>query len=88
MDFKMIIEIIGWASTVLFVGSFLVKERAALHLIGFFACIFKLVYSYEHAVWPLFVNWVILLFVQAYQFFVYRRQKNQDVLEPKEELAA
>lgn len=74
------IEVIGWTSTVLFVSSFLVKDRAKLHLIGFIACIFKLVYSYEHAVWPLFVNWVILFFVQLYQFLVYRNHKvtNQD----------
>jgi hypothetical protein len=68
-----LIEAIGWASTVLFVTSFLVRNRSVLHLLGFFACILKLIYSYEHAVWPLFVNWVILLFVQAYQYFAYRR---------------
>jgi hypothetical protein len=69
-----LIEAIGWASTVLFVTSFLVRNRSVLHLLGFFACILKLIYSYEHAVWPLFVNWVILLFVQAYQYFAYRRE--------------
>lgn len=66
------IEIIGWLSTIIFVASFMVKDRATLHLLGFVACIFKLVYSYQHAVWPLFVNWVILLFVQAYQFYAHR----------------
>ena len=87
MDWHLIIEIIGWTSTILFVASFLVKDRSVLHLIGFFACIFKLIYSYEHAVWPLFVNWVILLFVQAYQFFKYRK-KSTEVITAKEELAA
>lgn len=72
LQFFYFIEAIGWASTVLFVSSFLVRNRSVLHLLGFFACILKLIYSYQHAVWPLFVNWVILLFVQAYQFFVYR----------------
>jgi len=72
LTFHYVIEAIGWASTVLFVASFLVRNRSALHAIGFFACILKLIYSYQHAVWPLFVNWVILLFVQAYQYLAYR----------------
>ena len=63
------LEAIGWLSAILFVASFLVKNRSTLHLLGAVACIFKLIYSYEHAVWPLFANWVILIVVQTVQFF-------------------
>lgn len=62
------LEAIGWLSTILFVLSFMVKDRSMLHLLGAIACVFKLIYSYEHAVWPLFANWVILIFVQTIQF--------------------
>lgn len=74
MDSGVIIEVIGWASTVLLVASFLLKERSSLHLVGFIACILKIVYTYAHAVWPLFVNWVLLLVIQGYQYFIYRKR--------------
>jgi hypothetical protein len=65
-------EWVGWLSTALFLGSFCLKDRAQLHLVGFIACIFKMIYSYHHAVWPLFVNWVILLVVDLIQWVRYR----------------
>jgi ABC-type sulfate transport system permease component len=69
------IDALGWISTVLFLGSFLFKDRATLHLVGFVACIFKMAYSYHHAVWPLFTNWVILLVVDAVQWWRYKAGK-------------
>lgn len=74
MEWTTIIETIGWASTVLLVASFLLKERSSLHLVGFLACILKLIYTYAHAVWPLFVNWLLLLIIQGYQYFIYRKR--------------
>lgn len=70
-----IVEIIGWISTVLFVLSFVVKDRVTLHGLGAVACVFKLIYSYHHQVWPLFVNWVILIIVQVIQVIRLRAQK-------------
>ena len=84
MDSNLMIEIIGWTSTVLFVVSLLVKERSLLHLLGFIACFFKIYYCYEKAVWPLFTNWVILLFVQAWQFYVHREtaERRSSIIQP------
>ena len=67
-----VIEAIGWGATILFVASFLVKQRSLLHLLGFAACIFKMVYSYHYHVWPLFANWVILFFIEIVQWWRYR----------------
>lgn len=61
------IETIGWLSTLILIWSYLAEERLNLHIIGFAACVFKLIYTYYHEVWPLFANWLIILIIQAYK---------------------
>lgn len=68
------LEVIGWSATALFVSSFLVKKRSLLHFLGFTACILKMIYSYEYHVWPLFANWVILFFIDIYQWYTYHKK--------------
>jgi hypothetical protein len=77
-----LIEVIGWTSTVLFISSFLVKKRSVLHAVGFIACLFKMVYSYHYAVWPLFVNWVVLIGVQLYQWRHHHVAEADDLTSP------
>lgn len=72
--YDIIIECIGWASTLILVASFFLQKRSSLHLVGFLACVLKLIYTYEHEVWPLFANWAILVVVQAYLYIMHRKK--------------
>jgi len=73
IPWPIVLEVIGWGATVLFISSFLVKKPSLLHLLGFTACIFKMIYSYQYHVWPLFVNWVLLFFIEIVQWWRYRK---------------
>lgn len=75
------IDALGWLATAMFSTSFLVKRRMLLHALGTLACIPKLIYSYEHGVWPLFANWLILLPIEAYQWWRYRTDKSKPTIE-------
>lgn len=70
-----LIEVIGWLGTLVLVLSYLVKTRLSLHIIAFISCCLKLYYCYQHAVWPLFANWVALFFVHVYKIYVLRLEK-------------
>lgn len=61
------LEIIGWIGTALLIFSYLSKGRMSLHAIAFISTAMKTYYCYEREVWPLFTNWVILLFVHIYK---------------------
>ncbi|MCX6131443.1 MAG: hypothetical protein NTX25_20565 [Proteobacteria bacterium] len=64
-----LLEVIGWLSTLILVASYLMRDRRHLHSITLVACVFKAIYSYNYQVWPLFTNWVILFFVQIWQIY-------------------
>lgn len=66
-------SILGWAGTIIFVASFLVKDRALLHALGLVGCIVKLVYTSHYRLWPLVVNWVLLIIIESVQWFRYRK---------------
>lgn len=65
--------IVGWTGTVIFVASFLVKDRALLHALGLVGCLVKLGYTYHIQAWPLVVNWVLLIIIETVQWFRYRK---------------
>lgn len=66
-------SIVGWTGTVIFVASFLIKDRALLHALGLVGCIVKLGYTYHYRLWPLVVNWVLLIIIEGIQWYRYRR---------------
>lgn len=75
------VEIIGWIGTGFLVFSYLPKNRITLHSIALISSILKLYYTYEHRVWPLFVNWVVLIGVHLYKicqlYLVQRRVRRE-----------
>jgi len=71
------IEVIGWVGTLILVLSYLVKTRLSLHIIALVSCLLKLVYCYEHAVWPLFANWAVLVFVHIYKIHMLILEKKR-----------
>jgi hypothetical protein len=74
-------SIIGWTGTVIFVASFLVRDRALLHLLGLVGCMVKLVYTYHFRLWPLVVNWVLLIIIESVQWVRYRKDNAKPSLE-------
>lgn len=64
--------IIGWLGTAIFVASFLVKNRGLLHLFGLFGCVVKLAYTWHYDLWPLAANWVLLIGIEAVQWWRHR----------------
>lgn len=74
-------QTIGWLGTFIFVTSFLVKKRSLLHLLGLIGCIVKLVYTLHYLLWPLVVNWVLLIIIEAVQFCRYRKDSSKPTLD-------
>lgn len=72
-----LIEAIGWIGTALLVVSYLIKDRKNLHFIALISTLLKLSYTYVHAVWPLFFNWLILIVVHCIQLFKIFREKGK-----------
>lgn len=70
-------SIIGWAGTAIFVASFIVKDRALLHLLGLIGCTVKLVYTYHYRLWPLIVNWGLLIIIECVQWVRYRKDHSK-----------
>ncbi len=71
---------LGWVGTVIFVGSFLIKDRAYLHLLGLVGCVVKLVYTWHYSLWPLVVNWILLIVIEAVQWWRYRHDHQKPTL--------
>lgn len=67
-------NILGWVGAAVFVTSFLVKSRSLLHLLGLLGSVIKLVYTWHYKLWPLAVNWAILIVIEAIQWW--RNRKN------------
>lgn len=74
-------ELVGWAGTVVFVASFLVKDRALLHFLGFVGCIIKLRYTYHYKLWPLVVNWILLIIIEWVQWMRYKKDHSKPTVE-------
>ena len=61
------LEVIGWVGTGFLVFSYLPTNRITLHWIALISSVLKLYYTFEHRVWPLFVNWLVLIVVHVYK---------------------
>jgi hypothetical protein len=40
-----------------------------------------MIYSYHYHVWPLFVNWVLLFFIELYQWRSYKSEEQASIDE-------
>jgi len=63
-----IIEVIGWLSTVLFLVSIVMKDRAHLHLLGILSSVTTGIYAYSHGATAIWVKWVIAFFFHGYMW--------------------
>ncbi len=65
---KILIEVIGWISTLLFLISILLPNRVQLHALGVFTAITTGIYAYAHGATAIWVKWAIALFFHAYMW--------------------
>lgn len=75
--------IIGWVGTSIFVASFLVRDRSLLHLLGLIGCVVKLIYTLHYQLTPLVVNWVLLIVIEAFQWWRFTRDHSKPTIEER-----
>jgi hypothetical protein len=73
-----IIEIIGWISTLLFLVSIIIPQRIHLHALGVFAAITTGVYAYAHDATAIWVKWLIAFFFHSYMWYKLSKPKRAD----------
>lgn len=70
---QLIIEIIGWISTITFLVSIVLPQRVRLHQWGMFTAVTTGIYSYSHGATAIWVKWLIAFF---FHFYMWRKIKN------------
>ena len=71
---EIIIETIGWISTILFLISIIMPRRVHLHFLGIFTSITTGVYGYAHGATAIWVKWLIALFFHCYMIYKSRKK--------------
>lgn len=71
----LVIEAIGWISTLAFLFSIIVPNRVNLHRLGVFTSITTGIYGYAHGATAIWVKWVIALFFHLYMLWKLREVK-------------
>lgn len=69
MTSEIVIETIGWISTLLFLVSILAPNRVHLHILGIFASVTTGIYAYSHGATAIWVKWVIAFFFHSYMWY-------------------
>jgi hypothetical protein len=65
-EHPLLIEVIGWSSTVSFLISIVMRKREHLHLLGIFAAVTTGIYAYAHGATAIWVKWFIAFFFHAH----------------------
>ncbi len=71
----LIMEAIGWLSTLLFLISILMPQRIHLHSLGVFTALTTGVYAYYHGATAIWVKWAIAFFFHVYMWVKLARCK-------------
>lgn len=71
---EIIIEVIGWISTITFLVSIVMPSRLNLHWLGVFTSITTGIYGYAHGATAIWVKWVIAFFFHAYMIWKLKRK--------------
>ena len=78
--FTIVMECIGWLSTLLFLVSIVMPQRIHLHSLGVFTSITTGVYAYHHGATAIWVKWVIALFFHLYMWWKLTRPPSAPTL--------
>jgi len=71
---EIIIETIGWVSTISFLISILVPKRISLHQLGVFTAVTTAIYAYAHGATAIWVKWLIAFFFHGYMIYKTHRE--------------
>jgi len=66
MTNEILIEVIGWVSTLSFLISIVMPQRINLHQLGIFTSVTTGIYGYAHDATAIWVKWVIAFFFHCY----------------------
>ena len=66
---SLLIESIGWLSTVLFLVSIVVPQRVHLHMLGIVTAVTTGIYAYSHDATAIWVKWVLACGFHAYMWY-------------------
>ena len=82
MEKNLIIEIIGWSSTLLFLVSIVMPSRSHLHLLGIFTSVTTGIYGFYYGATAIWVKWLIAFFFHSYMWFKSKkREKSERILD-------
>ncbi|NJL24046.1 MAG: hypothetical protein HC902_01910 [Calothrix sp. SM1_5_4] len=70
----LLIEGIGWISTITFLVSIILPKRMGLHSWGMFTSITTGIYAYSHGATAIWVKWVIAFFFHGYMWIKLKRE--------------
>lgn len=76
---NVLIEVIGWTSTVLFLVSIVMPQRVHLHALGVATSLTTGVYGYAYGATAIWVKWLIALFFHGYMWYKTRPSANKQV---------
>ncbi len=74
---SVVIETIGWISTISFLVSIVMPQRIHLHALGIFTAVTTGYYAYAHEATAIWVKWVIAFFFHAYMLVKLERAKSR-----------
>lgn len=66
---ELVIDVIGWVSTAIFLFSILSPRRQRMHEWGIVASITTGIYSYAHGATAIWVKWTIAFFFHLYMIY-------------------
>lgn len=70
---QIVIEVIGWISTLAFLISIILPSRVRLHQWGLFTAVTTGIYSYAHGATAIWVKWLIAFFFHLYMLWKMRQ---------------
>jgi hypothetical protein len=73
-----IIEVIGWSSTLSFLVSIMMPQRVHLHMLGLFTSVTTAIYGYSHGATAIWVKWVIAFFFHLYMMQKMKKPQQND----------
>ena len=83
MELKdLLIEVIGWISTLAFLISIILPNRIHLHSWGLFTSLTTGIYAYAHNATAIWVKWVIAFFFHLYMFAKLLKSKDKSTTSP------
>ncbi len=79
MEIKdLVVEGIGWVSTMTFLVSIITPQRQRLHEWGMFTSVTTGIYGYSHGATAIWVKWIIAFFFHLYMWNKLRQTKIQE----------